>query len=523
MVNKYSNICIVGGGTAGWLCAAFLKKHTNSNVTLIESDKVPIIGVGESVPPHVMEFIKRLDIDIFEFLRETGAVIKYSNCFRNWNKLSDEYHFGFTQTLKESSFLNGATQSAQRQSDFTQQWEEPRLIDYFSEFVHNGVYTPADFIDRFCESYYYIKNNKSTFYSYHNKGKDLWYNRLPEFSTYAFHVDAEKTGKWISKKFAIDRHIIDHVTDVVINNGHVTELKTANGSSIEADLFVDCSGMSRVLISKLGTWKNFDLAPCRQSWVAPYAYKDADKECVNYTQSTARDNGWTFEISLYDRMGSGYIFSDKFIRKEQALDEFLSYVPKDRLLAEPRYFEWTPGTYEKTFVNNVCAIGLAGGFIEPLEANNLYFVVSGILELAQVVNGVDSIDYYNEVYDYSIHDCYEFIHTHYNLTNRNDTEFWRWQNSVGKEHNTQNIVFKRINQIHNNYKDAINGFTEFPEYMWYKLGIYFGLDVTKHTRKIKPSLMNVAFLHFESVKARGEVGAKMSQDYRNWLDQVNKE
>jgi len=313
MKDKFNNVCIVGGGTAGWLCAAFLKKHTKSNVTLIESNKVPTIGVGESVPPHIMEFFKRLDIDIFEFLRETGAVIKYSNCFRNWNKLNDEYHFGFTQTLKESSFLNSATQPAQRYSDFTQQWEEPRLIDYFSEFVRKGVYKPEDFVDRFCESYYYIKNNKSSFYTYPYKGKDLWYNRLADFSTFAFHVNAEKTGKWISTKFSIDNHIIDHITDVIIDNGYIKELKTASGSSIEADLFVDCSGLSRVLISKLGKWKDFDLAPCKQSWVAPYSYHDAEKECVNYTQSTARDNGWTFEVSLYDRMGSGYVFSDKFI------------------------------------------------------------------------------------------------------------------------------------------------------------------------------------------------------------------
>lgn len=523
MVSKYSNICIVGGGTAGWLCAAFLKKHTNSKVTLVESDKVPTIGVGESVPPHVMEFLKRLDIDIFEFMRETGAVIKYSNCFRDWNKVGDEYHFGFTQTLKESSFLNAGTQPAQQYSDFTQHWNEPRLIDYFSEFVRNGVYQPEDFADRFCESYYYTKNNKSTFYSYHNKGQDLWYNRLPPFSTFAFHVDAEKTGKWISTKFTIDEHIVDHITDIVVANESIQELKTRDGRTIKADLFVDCSGLSRILISKLGTWKDFDLAPCKQSWVAPYAYKDPAKECVNYTQSRARDNGWTFEISLYDRMGSGYVFSDKFISKEQALEDFLTYVPKDRLLAEPRYLSWTPGTYEKPFINNMCAIGLAAGFIEPLEANNLFFVVMGILELGQVVNGVDSIDFYNNVYDYAIHDCYEFIHTHYNLTNRNDTEFWRWQQSVGKEHNTKEIVFRRINQEHNNYKDAFNGYTEFPEYMWYKLGIYFGLDVTKHTKQIKPSLMNVAFLLFESIKARGEIGAKMSQDYRSWLDQVNKE
>lgn len=517
MVNSINDICIVGGGTAGWMCAAYLKKHTNINVTLIESDQVPTIGVGESVPPHVMEFIKRLDIDIFEFLRETGAVIKYSNCFRNWNKLNDEYHFGFTQTLGEASFANGATQPAQKRTDFTHDFTKTRITDYFSEFVKQGVYKPEDFVERFCESYYYLNSNKTTFY----KNTEGWQNRLPEFSTYAFHVDSERTGKWLSSKIKVDNHIVDHITDVIVEQGNIKKLRTKNNKIITADLFVDCTGLSRLLIDKLGNWKSFDLVPCTHSWVAPYSYKDPETECVNYTQSTARDNGWTFEISLYGRMGSGYVWSDKYCDDQESLKEFYQCVPSDRFLAEPRLLSWNPGTYEKPFINNVCAIGLAAGFIEPLEANNLYFVVSFITELAHVINGKDSVDYFNEVYDYAIHDTYEFIHTHYNLTNRTDTEFWRWQNRVGQEHNTKEIVFRRYNQEHNNYGDAINGFTEFPEYMWYKLAIYFGLDITDMSRPVRKELMDIAFLHFESVKARGKHGANISSNYRKWLDIVN--
>jgi len=513
------NVCIVGGGTAGWMCAAYLKKHTNVSVTLVESDRVPTIGVGESVPPHVMEFVKRLGIDVFDFMRETGAVIKYSNCFRNWNKIGDEYHFGFTQTLGQSSFANGATQAAQERSDFSHVRTKTRITDYFSELVKQGVYEPEDFVDRFCESYYYLNSNKTTFYKEGNK----WRNRLPEtFSTYAFHVDAEKTGRWLSTIVDIDCHIVDHVDEIVVERNQISKLKTKTGKLIEADLFIDCTGFSRLLISKFGEWKNFDLAPCKHSWVAPYEYENPDKECVNYTQSTARDNGWTFEISLFGRMGSGYVWSDKFCDDQQALKEFLSYVPKDRLIAEPRLLSWTPGTYKKPFINNVCAIGLAAGFIEPLEANNLYFVVSFITVLAQVINGHDSVEKFNEIYDYAIHDTYEFIHTHYNLTNRADNEFWRWQNQVGKDFNTKEIVYRRYNQEHNNYNDAIDGYTEFPEYMWYKLAIYFGLDITTMSRPIKQELIQIAFLHFESVKARGEYGFLIAQDYRNWLEDINR-
>ena len=517
------NICIVGGGTAGWMCAAYLKKHTNAHITLVESDTVPTIGVGESVPPHVMEFIKRLDIDVFDFLRETGAVIKYSNCFRDWNKVGDEYHFGFTQTLSEASFANGATQSAQQRDDFSYEFTKTRITDYFSEFVKQGVYQPKDFVERFCESYHYLNSNKTTFYK-NNNNNNLWRNRLPEnFSTYAFHVDSEKTGKWLSSKITVDNHIIDHITNVVIENNKVKQLQTRDNRSITADLFVDCTGFSRLLIQHIAEWKNFDLAPCSHAWVAPYTYKNPQTECVNYTKSTARDNGWTFEISLFNRMGSGYVWSDKFCDDQKALKQFKQYVPEERFLAEPRLLSWTPGTYKKPFINNVCAIGLAAGFIEQLEANNLYFVVSFITELAQVVNGVDSVEYFNEIYDYAVHDTYEFIHTHYNLTNRQDTEFWRWQHSVGKQYNTKDIVYRRYNQQHNNYADAINGFTEFPEYMWYKLAIYFGLDITNIARPVKKHLMQIAFLHFENIKARGEYGASIAKNYRSWLEEVNKE
>lgn len=520
MNDKIKNVCIVGGGSAGWMCAAYLKKHTDVNITLVESDTVPTIGVGESVPPHVMEFVKRLGIDVFDFLRETGAVIKYSNCFRNWNKLNDEYHFGFTQTLGESSFSNGATQSAQKRTDFTYDFTKTRITDYFSEFMNQGIYKPEDFVDRFCESYHYLNSNKTTFYN----TQEGWRNKLPEdFSTYAFHVDSEKTGKWLSKQIQIDNHIVDHITDVVVENNEVKQLNTRNGRTITADLFVDCSGFSRLLIQHLGDWKKFDLVPCKHSWVAPYSYSDPETECVNYTQSTARENGWTFEISLYGRMGSGYVWSDKYCDDKEALEQFCSYVPKDRFLAEPRLLSWEPGTYKTPWINNVCAIGLAAGFIEPLEANNLYFVVSFITNLAQVLQGKDTVQDFNNIYDYAIHDTYEFIHTHYNLTNRTDTEFWRWQKDQGIKYNTKEIVFRRYNQEHNNYGDAINGYTEFPEYMWYKLALYFGLDISSVSRPIKKELMNIAFLHFENVKARGEYGASVAQNYRQWLDEVNKE
>ena len=521
MVNGIKDVCIIGGGTAGWLCAAYLKKHTNTNVKLIESDKVPTIGVGESVPPHFVEFLKRIDIDLFDFMRETGAVLKYSNYFKDWSDIGKDYHFTFTQPGTINSFKNSATQTIQDSFDLTDFNSSTNTCDYFTEFCNQGVYAPEDFLSKSSEAYHYCLHNKSTFFK---QTKDLWKNVLPNLSTMALHIDANKTGPYLSNKIKIEEHCNNYITDIVHKDNAIQQVITDDGKIHTADLFIDCSGFSRLLIDKVGQWKNTELAPCNKAWVAPYKYKNPTDQCKNHTQSIARTNGWTFQVTLHDRAGCGYVFCDKFITKEQAREEFLSYMPnEDFLIPEPRYLEWTSGYYKEALVNNVCAVGLSSGFIEPLEANGLFFVTSAVVNLAKYVNKEISKQDFNDVYEFASHDNYEFIHTHYNLTNREDTDFWRWQKQQGVEHNTKEIVYSRYKNSKNTYRGALEGYTEFPEYMWYKLAIYFGLDINKMSNEINKALMNIAFLHFETVHARGEYGASIAKDYRSWLEDINKE
>lgn len=520
MVNDIKNVCIIGGGTAGWLCAAYLKKYTDANVKVIESKKVPTIGVGESVPPHFLEFIKSLDIDLFDFMRETGAVVKYSNYFKDWSKLGKDYHFTFTQPATHNSFKNSATQTVQDNFDLTDFYSATNTCDYFTEFCKQGVYTPEDFLSKSSEAYHYCLDNKTTFYKQTDK---QWKNALPNLSTMALHIDANKTGPYLQNKIKIEEHVEKHIRNVNIENNKITSVETEDDVIHTADLFVDCSGFTRLLIGKVGNWISTDLAPCNKGWVAPYKYKDPATQCKNHTQSIARTNGWTFQVTLYDRAGCGYIFSDKFITKEQALEEFLSYMPKEDFIAQPRYIEWDSGYYENALVNNVCAVGLSSGFVEPLEANGLFFVSSAVVNLAKYINHEISEQEFNEVYKFATIDNYEFIHTHYNLTSRDDTDFWRWQKQQGIDNNTKEIVYARYNNKNNTHRGALEGYTEFPEYMWYKLAIYFGLDLNKMTNDIDKTLLNIAFLQFESINARSEYGASVAQPYRSWLEDINKE
>jgi len=456
-------IVIVGGGTAGWMTAAYLAKYKISNdITVIEPADIPRIGVGESVTPHVARFFEEIGIPTQDWMNKTGAVYKYANKFVNWVNNKGEYeYFSFNYTVPEINFLKDITQniSYENFSDTT----DIRSIDHMAWHCKNGF----DRFDRyFNPQFYYMEKNKLPFY----KGEHL----LNQPYSVSQHINAEMAAEYIRDEIAFPlgvKRIIDQVTEVVHKGSTITELKTKN-NSVQGDFFIDCSGFHRVLVNKLG-WKvkEYSQHLIDSAVVAQSDYEDKEKELVCYTQSIAEPYGWRFKIGLQHRMGNGYCYSSQHLDDESAIEYFKKQV--SNLKTEPRIIRWKPSRLETFAEGNVAAVGLSCGFIEPLEANALYIIVNSIRRLSRVLTkGKNNFSKYNEEMSYTIDDIADFILVHYTMSNRTDTKFWQDM----KQNHTQ-LINDKINNPLNTMKNSVGGYSMFPDYMWLQLAVSWGIDV----------------------------------------------
>lgn len=467
-MNKDRRIVIVGGGTAGWMTAAYLAKYRNGkNITLVESPTIPKIGVGESVTPHVCNFFEEIGINEFDWMLETGAVHKYANKFVNWHGKNDTQYFSFNYTVPSSNFYKDIPVN-RTQADFTSDVDKSRSIDIVSKLCREKAFNRFD--RYFNPQFHYMENNVMPY----KNGQDL----LNQPFSHAHHINAELAGNYIRDKIAIPSgvtHIVANVVNVVTKDNKIESITLDNELELTADLFVDCSGFSRVLVKALG-WKikNFD-TPINSAWVCQTDYLDPEKEMVNYTQSIAEPYGWRFKIGLYHRMGNGYCFSSNHVNDEDALEHFIKQIGKQR--KSPRLIKWQPSRLEKFGDGNCAAVGLSCGFIEPLEANALYTIITSIRRLNNVLDhDILNFDVYNEKMSYTIDDIMDFIFVHYTLSGRNDTAFWRDMQELGVQKNHKQLVIDKIYEEKNTMKSATQGYTMFPDYMWAQLAVSWNIN-----------------------------------------------
>ena len=511
-MNKRTKIVIVGGGSAGWLTAGYLSKfHKDCEIELIESDKVPTIGVGESVTPHVDFFLSELGVDRHHWMKHTNSVYKLANKFTNWvTNTGETEYFSFNYTLPADSFY----------SDVAKFYDKTQLSDTITQRTTDVVYKliqnkKLDKFDKyFNPQYAYMEKNKS-----HYNGDVNCLNQLGSISQ---HINAEEVGNYIKKFVAIPngvKHRVDTVTRVAKPGNTITHLVTGSGDLVEADIFVDCTGFRRLLVGeypmKLHRYKN---NPIDKSIVAQSEYVDPRKELVNYTQSIARSNGWQFKIGLYNRMGNGYCFSDA--HEQMPFEKFNSYV--DNLTQEPREIAWTPERLFSPGVGNTAAIGLSSGFVEPLEANALYTIITGVNLLSEVVkdyketNRLDWTKYNNQLTE-TIDDIADFLLVHYTLSKRDDTDFWKDMRAIGERENHAELVKQKYYSIKNTMLYARSNFSMFPDYMWIQLASHFGIDFDV---EIDQNKLDVGLLELEHSYKKHQLVSSQNMNNYDWLQSV---
>jgi tryptophan 7-halogenase len=396
--NKIKNVVIAGGGTAGWVAAAALAKQLGKliNITLVESDTIGTVGVGEATIPPMRVFHSMLGVDEQEFMRATNATFKLGISFENWGENNKKYFHPFG-TTGQSSFL----------ADFQHFWLHGKSKGIDAEFGEYSFETQVAKQNKFATS------------------KNAAIN-------YAYHLDATRYAHFL-RQFSEERGVtrIEGLIESVHQqeNGDIKSIELADGLIIEGDLFIDCTGFTGLLIEKtLHTgyedWSHW--LPC-DSAVA--VQTESVGEPKPYTRSIAHQSGWQWQIPLQHRTGNGFVFCSKYMTDDEAKKLLLENV-EGKPITQPRVLKYRTGRRKKVWNKNCVALGLSSGFVEPLESTSIYLFMNGIVRLMKLFpfDGISPshIDEYNKQTLHEIENVRDFIILHYHVTKRDDSAFWRY-------------------------------------------------------------------------------------------------
>ncbi len=392
-------VVIVGGGTAGWMAATALSKLLGKNldICLIESDQIGTVGVGEATIPLLSAFHQLLGINEQDFMRATQATFKVGIQFENWGAVGDKYLHGFGiigQDCWACSFHHFWVKSRQQGNNAT-------LFDYS---LHNHAAMAGKFkLD------------------------------LKHGLNYAYHLDATRYAQFL-RQFSerngvkrIEGKVVDIATDA--ETGMIQSLTLESGRRVSGDLFIDCSGFRALLIEqtlKTGyeDWTHW--LPCDRAYAVQTKSVEAP---IPFTRSIAREAGWQWRIPLQHRVGNGLVFCSQHLSDEDAKQTLLDNV-EGETITEPRLIRFRTGQRIMQWNKNCVSLGLASGFLEPLESTSIHLVQSGIIRLMQLfpTAGIDQdeIDEYNAQSKREFEFIRDFIIMHYHVTDRDDSPFWNY-------------------------------------------------------------------------------------------------
>jgi tryptophan halogenase len=404
MKNKgIKRVVIAGGGTAGWMVAALLSETIGKvvDIRLIESDEIGTVGVGEATIPPLVRYHKLCKIDEKEFMAAVQATFKLGIAFENWRDVNEDYIHSF-----------GNTGVDHWTAGFQHLWLSGHRKGIASDY---GDY---------CLELKAAEENK--------------FAHLPKNGmNYAYHLDATLYAKFLRKRSEennarrVEGKIVKVNTDP--ESGFITSLTLESGEDIEGDLFVDCTGFRGLLIEQTlhagyEDWSHW--LPC-DSAVA--VQTESTGPAIPYTRSIAREAGWQWRIPLQSRVGNGMVYCSRYISDDEAREKLLANID-GKLLTEPRVIKFRPGQRLKQWSKNCVAVGLASGFLEPLESTSIHLIQRNTMRMLRMfphdrVVQAD-IDEFNRQARYDIETIRDFIILHYCVTNRKDTPFWRYCRSM---------------------------------------------------------------------------------------------
>lgn len=395
-------VVIAGGGTAGWMTAALLKKvlQHRVEVELVESEEIGIIGVGEATIPPIQTFNKFLGLDEPEFLRETKATVKLAIRFENWRKEGEQYYHTF-----------GAPGASLGFSSFQHYWLRARKQGLTSSIWDYDLNYLC------CEALAFSKFDTP----------DPMY-QVP----YAYHFDSALYGRYLRKlsEQAGVKRVEGKIKQVKLNSdsGYVQSLLMESGQELQGDLFIDCTGMRGLLIQdalQVGyeDWNHW--LPCDRALAVP---SERFEKTLPYTRAIARTAGWQWRIPLTHRNGNGLVYSSSYLSDDEAASTLLGNL-ESKAMADPKPIKFRTGRTKQQWCKNVIAVGLSSGFLEPLESTSIHLIQSAIVRLLKLFPNAAvtqaQVDEYNKESKLEYETVRDFIILHYYLNEKSDSPFWR--------------------------------------------------------------------------------------------------
>jgi tryptophan halogenase len=411
---RIESVVVVGGGTAGWLSAAYLTRlfgprtAERLKITLVESSDIGIIGVGEATIPTLRHTLRRIGIDERDFMVKGNATLKLAIKFVNWHRSpADDPNDIFWHPFGSLPVVNGVG-----------------VASYWLKNRHRGLPPFAKCFSAYpglCENLKSPKSPKSKPF-----GSEV---------AYAYHIDAALFGQAlrdVAKGRGV-RHIVDNVVAVETDErGFIDRLKLEKHGELKADLYLDCSGFRSLLLQQ--TLKEpfvpyGDGLLCDSAIAIPVPWPEQPREINCYTTATGLDAGWSWDIPLSTRRGRGYVYSSRHATPEQAETEFRRFIGDEAGEHGARHLKMKVGRTRRLWVNNCIAVGLSGGFIEPLESTAIFMVELGLSQLALQFPDKSFDPHLQRRYNELMTDVYDhtrdFIVYHYCITEREDTAFWK--------------------------------------------------------------------------------------------------
>jgi tryptophan halogenase len=488
------NVIVIGGGTAGWMAAAALVKLLPNRCTvhLIESEAIGIVGVGEATLPHIRAFNERLGIDEAEFMAATRATFKLGIEFVNWGRIGDSYIHPF-----------GTFGKATGDVDFHHYWGRMRS---------EGIDVPP--LQDFSMAVTMAKLNRFAL-------PDPDPESVASTFGYAYQFDATLFAPYLRERAEgmgakrTEGRIVDVELDP--ETGNIVAVRLEDGQRIEGDLFIDCSGFVSLLIGKaLGEpfddWSHW--LPCDRAAAMPCRTRTA---LTPYTGAIAMPSGWRWRIPLQHRTGNGYVYASEFISDDEAREALVDAVEGEPLV-EPRLLKFKAGKRVRSWVRNCIAVGLAGGFLEPLESTSIYLIqaaITGLVELfpEREISDTDR-DEFNRLLDLEYDRVRDFLILHYHATERDDTPFWNYVRTMSVPDSLAEKIelFRRRGRVVK-YREGV-----FLDASW--VAVYTGQRIVPEGFDPRASLPSTAALGraMEALRAEILAIAERMPDHRSHIE-----